>query len=126
MMSTIKMDQGYSWRGLGDGSGRTPSSCRVRVFQPHPEQTVVVLSDMGIGASITNSIEYILLPIAQKFGVDAVTTLWIEHYPCHRASDPDVEFSRIHPTIRVGNRVAVTWSPLSRNQAEQLCGSSLE
>lgn len=98
-----------------------PSSCQVRVFCPHPEMTVVILSDSGEGGSITNSIEYILLPLARQFKVNPHLATWIEHYPGH---DAETEFSQIVPIIN-GNRVKVSWVPLIKADVEKLCGTAL-
>ena len=119
-----EVDEIYHWQGLGDGCGTLPSCCRLRILYPHPEQAVVILGDIDQGASITNSAEFILPQIAAAFGLDLYGTVWIEHYPQYR-DDPDgVEFSQIHLS-RCGNKVGITWSYLTQEQAEALAGEEL-
>jgi hypothetical protein len=48
----------YSWAGFGNGLGSWESKCGLIIKQPHPEQTIVVVSDLGedSGTSITKVI----------------------------------------------------------------------
>lgn len=126
-MSKPTVDQIYYWKGFGDGLGQWESYCRLRIWQPHPEQTIVMLSDEGLdsGTSITNCVEYIAPKIAAEFELDPQTTDWIEHYPGYRQERSGVEFSRVHLQWREQTVVQVHWSPLSQQETECLVAQPL-
>lgn len=66
------VDKTYRWTGFGNGLGNWASHCRIRIFRPHPEQIVVIASDLGedSGTSITNCAEGLATLVVRDFGLD--------------------------------------------------------
>lgn len=121
------VDETYTWRGFGNGFGKWDSRCRIRVFRPHPEQIVVIASDLGedSGTSITNCAEGLANLVVRDFALDPDLLLWIEHYPYYRQEDPKAEFSRVQFAWSGCQATKARWSPISRQEAEALCGCKL-
>lgn len=119
-----KIDETYYWLGNGSPGSRGDSSCRVRVWWPHPEQPVVLLSDSGQGASLTNSVEYILPGIAAWYGLQVQGPIWVEHYPEHKGDKDGIEFSRVHAQ---GDRAPlnVSWEYMKPEDVQQLVGEEV-
>lgn len=70
----------------GHDMNGVPIKCGVRIFYPYAtqEKPVVILTDLGIGCSVTNSIESLAARVFAKhlqgrWQPEDVT--WIEHYP---------------------------------------------
>ena len=72
-MTALVIDQEYHWEGFGDGIGQWLSKCRLRIFRPHPEQAIVLVSDLGrdTGTSITNCAEILATRIVQEHELDS-------------------------------------------------------
>lgn len=121
------IDETYTWTGFGNGLGKWDSRCRIRIFRPHPEQIIVIASDLGedSGTSITNCAEGLATLVVRDFSLDPTLLLWIEHYPCNRQEDPQVEFSRVLFSWNSSEATKARWSPMSQQEAEALCGSKL-
>lgn len=123
----LAVDEIYTWTGFGNGFGKWDSRCRIRIFRPHPEQIVVIASDLGedSGTSITNCADSLATLIVRDFCLDPDLLLWIEHYPRNREKYPQAEFSRVHITWNGRKATQVRWSPMSQQEAEALCGCKL-
>lgn len=121
------VDQDYIWKGFGNGLGNWDSRCRIRIFQPHPEQQVVIASDLGIDAStsITSCADGLATLVVEDFDLDPVLVLWIEHYPYLRQIDPPAEFSRVEFEWNGRQAAFARWAPISQQEAEALCGWKL-
>lgn len=119
-MGKPTVDERYCWKGFGDGLGQWNSYCRLRIWQPHPEQAIVMLSDEGVdsGTSITNCVEYIAPQIVAAFELDPHITDWIEHYPKYRQDRQGVEFSRVHLSWCGRTVASVHWSPLTQKRSK--------
>lgn len=117
------VDETYTWTGFGKWDSR----CRIRIFHPHPEQIVVIASDLGgdNGTSITNCAEGLATLVVRDFALDPVLLLWIEHYPYNRQEDPHAEFSRVQFAWNGSKATNARWSPISQQEAEALCGCKL-
>jgi hypothetical protein len=123
MTMTVLIDQTYHWQGFGNGVGTWLSQCRIRVFQPHPEHTVVIASDLGgdNGTSITNCADHLASLVVQEFQLDPAALTWIEHLPDSSAAFSLVEFDWLG-TIASFPR----WSHLHPEQVEALVGQTWE
>jgi len=123
----LAVDEIYTWTGFGNGFCNWDSRCRIRIFRPHPEQIVVIASDLGqdSGTSITNCADHLATLVVRDFALDPTLLLWIEHYPCNRQEDPQVEFSRVHFSWSGRKATKARWSPMSQQEAEALCGCRL-
>jgi len=123
----LAVDQVYTWTGFANGFGKWDSRCRIRIFRPHPEQIVVIASDLGedSGTSITNCAEGLATLVVKDFALDPALVLWIEHYPYNRQEDPQTEFSRVQFAWNGGKATKARWSPMSQQEAEALCGCKL-
>lgn len=121
------IDQNYTWKGFGNGFGKWDSCCRIRIFHPHPEQVVVLASDLGIdaGTSITNCADGLATLVVGDFDLDPVLVLWVEHYPYLRQVDPPAEFSRVQFDWIGCQATYPRWAPISRQEAEAFCGYKL-
>jgi hypothetical protein len=120
-MSTL-IDQTYYWQGHGNGVGLWQSKCRLRIFQPHPESTIVLVSDLGAdcGTSITDCADHLASLIVTEFRLDPEALTWIEHLPDSESEFSLVEFDWLG-TIAISPR----WSYLTPERVEALIGQSL-
>ena len=93
----MRVGEEYSWTGFGNGLGTWESKCGLIIKQPHPAQTIVVVSDLGedSGTSITNCAAALATLIVRDFKLNPATITWIEHYPSHRQNDPSAEYTRV-------------------------------
>lgn len=123
----VLVDQTFTWKGFGNGFGKWDSCCRIRIFQPHPEQQVVVVSDLGsnTGTSVTNCADGLATLVVGDFDLDPVLVLWIEHYPDLRWVDSSAEFSRVVFDWNGCQATYPRWSSLTRQEAEAFCGYTL-
>jgi len=69
-----------------------------RIFQPHPEQTIVIVSNAGgdSGTTITNCAEYLASQIVKEFAIDpaAIQPEPLHPLPCYRIP-PHLRHTRI-------------------------------
>lgn len=121
------VDRKYIWRGFANGTGDWESFCRLRIYQPHPEQIVVVLSDdpESEGTSIANCAEYLLPKIAREFGLDSKISAWVHHQPQHSEAAGDVETSQVSLSISNSGSVQPLWSFVKKAKVENWICSKL-
>ncbi|MBM0745706.1 hypothetical protein JOY44_30285 (plasmid) [Phormidium sp. CLA17] len=76
----LVVDQTYRYREFGIGYGPWETLCRVRIFQPHPESTVVIVSDSSLltGTSVANFSQSLATLIVNHFSLNPSLVLWIE------------------------------------------------
>lgn len=120
MLTTDRTDY---WRGFGDGFGNWESHCRLRIFRPHPEAIVVVVSDQGgdTGTSITNCASQLATRVVKEFELDLARLTWIEHIPTSEAEFSLVQFDWQGNTARHPR-----WSYLTPAQAAAIASVSLQ
>jgi hypothetical protein len=118
------VDQTYRWRGYANGAGDWVSSCRLRIYTPHPEQVFVVLdgSPDNEGTTVTNCAEYLLPLLAKEFDLDPVITVWL-HLEHGYDSNPVV--SQMTLTLDSNCRRQVCWSDVPMSRVEVWLGGSL-
>lgn len=111
----------FTWKGDGK-LGNWESSCRLRIFRPHPEQTVVIVSDLGkdTGTSITNSLPTLAKLVIEQYAISFPTLVWIEQYPHYRGTpEAKAEFAKVILTWNEGN-LCHCWQPIDRAEVERL------
>lgn len=116
------------------------SQCRVRVFDVDAAP-VVVLSELSSneGTSVTNALETVASQVCERYRLDGLDVIWIEHYPDERTPsqrargerDPifDEHFSAVNfGTIERSARGWLfrdpRWEPLELRNVERLIGVS--
>jgi hypothetical protein len=121
-MKTI--DQNFYWSVLGHWENQ----CRVQIFAPHPEQTIIVLTDTG-NLKLRDAVPQILPVILQDYDLDPTISSWIEQYPSKRELHPQAEFWWLNPRwkqINVERRVyclaEAYWNHIARSEVEALLG----
>jgi hypothetical protein len=121
------IDQIYNWQGFANGVGNWESSCRLRIFQPHPEQVVVVLTDDldSEGTSITNCVEYLLPKLAKEFNVKPEIAIWVHYQPQNSEAAREVETSQVRLSIDSGGSIRPLWSFVEKAKVESWICSSL-
>lgn len=124
-MKTI--DQNFYWSVLGHWDNQ----CRVRIFTPHPEQTIIVLTDTGT-STLRDAVPQILPEIVQDYRLDPELLRWIEHYPSKRESHPHAEFwwltprwSQTDAEKRAYRVVEAYWNCVARSEVEAFLGQSI-
>ncbi len=124
---TQLIDQEYVWHGFANGMGSWESSCRLRIFHPHPEQIVVVLSDdpKSEGTLIANCAEHLLPKIAREFGLDPKISVWVHHQPQHSEAAGDVETSQVSLSISNSGSIRPLWSFVEKAAVESWICSRL-
>lgn len=118
-MTALTIDQEYRWKGFGDGMGQWLSKCRLRILKPHPEQSIVIVSDLGrdTGTSITNCAEILATRIVQEYELDPACLMWVEHYPGD-GSFPDEEFALVSFDWNDRRAINPDWRHISRGKLE--------
>ncbi|MGG6263241.1 hypothetical protein [Leptolyngbya sp. AN10] len=115
------IDTTFTWKGNGQ-CGNWKSYCRLRIFRPHPEQTVVIVSAIkgDTGTSITNSAPKLAELVCQQYGIAPATLMWIEQYPYYRGT-PEfaAEFSQVILTWQENRVLHHTWQTIGRQEIEQ-------
>lgn len=125
MRNDLVIDQRYIWQGHANGVGTWESSCRLRIFKPHPEQVFVVLTNSIMndeGTTVCNCAENLLPKIAVEFALEPLITIWLYH--CIYADEPS-SVSLITLTLGQDGRRQVNWSHVPQEQAESWIGIAL-
>ncbi|MBW4465606.1 MAG: hypothetical protein KME07_09225 [Pegethrix bostrychoides GSE-TBD4-15B] len=117
-MSNRLVDRNYRWDGFGGVYSIHPSQCRLRIYQPHPEQTVVVFSSLDPLNPVKDCIEPLIEKVLAEFTLDPSITSWVNHLPVYSELRGTVEIEQafIHS---YRNRITrVTWQEVDREQVE--------
>jgi len=98
--------------------------CRLRIYQ-HREQSVVIVTEMveNTEIAITSYWPELAHEIATQYGLDAPSTLWLEHYPQGSyalASGRGDTFDQLALSTE-----SPQWRRLTREEVEQLVGEPL-
>jgi len=98
--------------------------CRLRIYQ-HDEQAVVIVTEMADNQeiAITSYWPELAYEIANQYGLEATSTLWLEHYPQGSyalASGRGDTFDQ----LTLGDEPP-QWQRLTRKEVEQLVGEPL-
>ncbi len=133
-----QIDTKFQYAGIGS----CPSHCRLRVFK-HDGGVVVIMTETSdnTGTSVTNAIEDVATLVCERFSLNPLQTVFIEHYPDSRTPTrdghrrPDAMFEEhfdraVFASItREGAnwRLAVPqWKRMAREQVERLTGTVWE
>ncbi len=65
--------------------------CRLRIFTLSDSNHLVIISALPDypGASFTQSLQQVIFQISYSFDLPLNQTMWVEHYPASRSTDPD-------------------------------------
>lgn len=118
----MKVDQVFSWTGGCDGRGRWQSQCWLRIYHPHPEATVVIVSDIpNAGTSITNAAARLAKLVVKEFRISPKEMVWIEQYPHWRnSSTPAAEFSLVSFDWLKDDPTKPTWACINIEKVRHL------
>lgn len=74
------VDQHYSYSVSSFWFGRWSLQCRLRVFQPHPEVELVMLTDLSslLRWLIPNLLENMVNQVVQDFHLNPARLIWVE------------------------------------------------
>lgn len=64
------------FKGLNGFSSR----CLVQVYRSAKNNDIVVVTDLGVGTSVTNGFEILFRAVKNKLTLNAKRIIWIEHY----------------------------------------------
>ncbi len=125
------IDTTYYWKGK-EGLGSWDSRCRLRIFSPHPEQIVVLLSQQEFYSETTieESIDDIAPAVVEKFGLNVDLLTWIVEYS-HWQRNNGYRFSLVElfwnwkRSKEQHHITEALWSPLKKQEAEALVGQPL-
>lgn len=120
----LLVDQSYRYQEFGMGYGPWENHCRIRIFQPHPKSTVVVVSDIRLdtGTSVTNFSQSLATLIVKSFGLNPTLVIWIEHYYSCGWRRSSAEFRLVQFLWEGKTAVHFCWKPLSQQQVEGMAG----
>ncbi len=96
------------------------AKCRVRIYPP-PVVVVTELPD-NPGMSVTNYAEELATLILQEHGLDALRTVWIEHYPAWAEEDRPETFDLVRFTWDGERYTRPEWRRLMLEEVERLTG----
>ncbi len=127
MKTAAIIDQIYVWQGFGDGMGGWRSSCRLRIFAPHPEQSVVVFADdpENDGTSIPNCVEHLMRRVVREFRLNPLETLWVHHSPQYDGAEGEIVTSQVSLSTDSDGRVQPIWKNLEHQVVEGWIGQRL-
>ncbi len=101
------------------------SQCRVRIYG-HPEWAMVIWTEIAEnqGLSVTDAAEYLASQIQDRFTLDPLETLWIDHYSAfsYKDSDRKQEYSLVQLRWNPDERSYSNpeWSYLEKVQVDYL------
>lgn len=123
----LVVDQVYRYQEFGIGYDHWETHCRVRIFQPHPEATVVIVSDSGFntGTSVTNFSQFLATLIINRFGLNPSLLIWIEQYRLCNQRISSVQFRSVQFLWRGKEAMQFCCQLLSQQQVEEMTGCFL-
>lgn len=74
MIRTHRTKIGY--RGLNGYQ----SQCLVEIYRSAKNNDIVVVTDVGVGTSVTNGFEPLFEAVRDSFALNAQRIIWLEHY----------------------------------------------
>lgn len=117
-MADRLVDRNYRWGGFGGVYSIYSNQCRLRIYQPHPEQIIVVFSSLDSLNPVKACIEPLIEKVLAEFNLHPSITAWVNHLPVYSESNGTVETEQAftHP---YRNRITrVTWLEVDREQVE--------
>lgn len=107
-------------------SNSMPAKCGIQIFHPHPEQTVVICSELedNPGMSICNGFQDLITQVVQAYNLNLHELIWIEHWQgCPALMEPEhyalVEFDVISVPRRGGGSTDRAVNPRWSFMAEE-------
>jgi hypothetical protein len=107
---------------------RREGRIRLRIYEL-PQKTVVIVTDLDKGPSVTNAAEEIATQVVSSFGIDPERHLWFEHYPREDIrsgkSSGGEEYDLVTFTWDGEKFTDPRWSYSTQQQIEELIGERL-
>lgn len=121
------IDRTFTWQGTNHRWKQQLLWCRVRIFRPHPEVQVVIVSEpqSSTGFSISVYAELLATAITAQFDLDPTLLLWIEHYPGGMPEYPDEEFDAVRFQWLGRKAWRPRWTATTRQSVELAIGQLL-
>lgn len=99
--------------------------CRIEIFEQHP-WTVVLVTDLNTGPSVTNAAEEIATAICEKYPLLNIDrTVWVEHYEKIQGWRKLDTFDLVRFTWHGRCAADPEWQASCREQVEDLIGGVL-
>lgn len=123
-----KIDQIYNCRIPGQLFGTWELQCHLRIYQPHPEQQTVIISDMGLENHwfIPYQIESLVHLVVEEFQLHPASLIWIEHYSNEFSKPSTSQFNQVLFEWQAGGVTNPKWVSLTAEAAQTLAGEPLD
>lgn len=122
------IDQFYSCRISGPMFGSWSLQCRLRVFQPHPEVQIVMLTDLKLKLRwlIPSLAEALVDRVAQEFDLDPARLIWVEPAAVRFHPLTIADFDQITFSACNGRAIHPQRAPITPSMVQVLLNESLQ
>jgi hypothetical protein len=117
-MANLLVDRNYCWDGFRNGYSVHPGQCRLRIYQPHPEQVIVLFSSLDPVNPVKDCIEPLIEKVLTEFTLDPTIASWVNHLPVYSDASGTVETEQAFIHSHHNRITGVTWQEIDREQVE--------
>ena len=123
-----RIEQVYSCKVPGQLFGMWELQGYLRIYQPHPEQQTVIISDMGWASRwfIPYQVEYLIHSIVEEFQLHPASLVWIEHYSSEFRKPSPSTFNQVLFKWQANQATQLEWVSITAKTAQILAGEPLD